>query len=771
MRHLPVFSAITLAASAEQGLDVLPQGVSAQLRRQFGDFDVVVQSVDKRLAEEAFEVECRNRTSTVRGGSRRGILFGIYELARTAGYGFLHPSYPVEPDSPRWCQTLHSPAVAPKGRRRKGSNQEFGAAVRGTHLHTQHPIELADVLNGVGQGGNEEETAWAAGLPAWTLYLQWLVANKQNLVEWALLEWPGSDGFSTSDVRQRRLRQIVDVAHEWGLRVSIDAPFNLQQQHAWRLQTGEDGGGWEAIAGRLNWLCNVGVDMVSTEIGSTEFSKTDPGATIELLNSVAAYLGSRGKQLVVKNHASTSQFAKGYKDPLDPSKDLNFNYITYYADERVISAPHTVQMYSLADPLVGSYGRYDYADVRAMMGLLEKEGKPQVFFPETAYWVDFDISVPIFLPLYAADRLRDVEILASEAPSAGHLNFESGWSFGYWLNNAAQAWAAWHRGPGLMEPELSSSPAGPVHSIFRQLLAPLGPLGSELADLLASLTALQNRTLVQDTFLAPDGRLQTLVGYLEGWEGMAELQEAWQIAVVQPARVHPRDVASHAKWYDATLAPRLRKLEEAARPLAATCRALRGAVVKRAGAKELVTDVCVGVELFHLRVRQVCGIYAAAAGAAVEEGLETSRSSIAAGLALVAELNLSPQMTGWTGTPAPTSYPFGYLWSAANLFFWRRDHQIVARGVREACYLNLYDPVEIGLPASSYKGGLKRLARFLGAWMSFWPYLHSYSGCLSGPAGAEPELDPVLLEHKSLHGSKATGCMERFLCPRVATGP
>ena len=355
--------------------------------------------------------------------------------------------------------------------------------------------------------------------------------------------------------------------------------------------------------------------------------------------------------------------------------------------------------------------------------------------------------------------------MAREAPSAGHLNFESGWALGYWLNNAAQAWAAWHRGPGPSPgPEL-------VCGLFRQLLAPLGAAGADLADLLAGLAALQNRTLVQDTFLAPDGRLQTLVGYLEGWDGMAEFQEAWQVAVVQPARVHPRDLPKHMEWYEGTLAPRLRSLEEQARPLAESCLALRSATDKRnhTGARELMTDACVGVELFHLRVRQVRGIYEAASGASLEEGLETSRASIDAGLALMSELDLSPQVAGWTGAPAPTSYPYGYLWPAATLFFWRRDHQIVARRVQEACYLNLYDPVEIGLPATFYKRGLKGLAWFLSGWMGYWPYIHTYAGCLSGPTESEPALEPVLLLQQQLwRRAQLPACKERFLCPRAA---
>ncbi len=65
---------------------------------------------------------------------------------------------------------------------------------------------------------------------------------------------------------------------------------------------------------RLDWLLDLGLDMISTEMGTTEFSKTDPKDTIELLDAIVEYLASKGKELVVKNHAATGQFAAGYED-------------------------------------------------------------------------------------------------------------------------------------------------------------------------------------------------------------------------------------------------------------------------------------------------------------------------------------------------------------------------------------------------------------------------------------------------------------------------
>lgn len=715
--------------------------VHSTFASSLGDaFVVEVEPPDSSLPEETFRVQCDaggSRTS-IRGGSLRALLFGLYDLARVAGYGFAHPLYVVIPQKARWCQNLEG--APSRGSAGITGAPRPGAAERGTHLHTQHPIELANVLNGLGTSpdgrADESEDFWLRDLSTWDAYLQWLVANKQNMVEWCLLEWDSLDGFSMSSTRKRRLSTLVSRAKEWGLHVAIDVPVNLQQQHAWRLQVPRSS---VSLSERLRWIMDTGVDVVSTEIGSTEFSHTHPNETINLLNNIAEELAATGKSLVVKNHVSTGQFAKGFPDPLDPSRDINFNYITYYADSRIISAPHTVQMYALEDPLTGSYGRRNYTDVAGMIKVLEEAGRPQVFFPETAYWVDFDNSVPLFLPLYADGRLRDLQWLAKHAPNAGHLNFESGWAFGYWINNAAQALAAWHRGT-----DPATGQAMTSDTLFRLVLASLGKPGEDLAQIVAELATLQNRTLVHDIFVAPDGRGQTLISYLQGWEGMAEVQEALNFAVVQPSRVHPRDMPFHGEWYLSTLAPRLQALRTESHDLAERCRTLRSSLSNETtSSRKLLQDACVGVELFALRVRQVDGIYLAATGAALEDGLEESAAAISAGLALIESLNLPQEWIAWTGQPVPTAYPYNYLWPAASLFFWRRDHQIVGRNVHLPCYLSLYDLVEVGLPDFLFKGALKTATSGLtklGGWL---PWFKRFAGCLSGPREEEPPLDPV----------------------------
>ena len=73
--------------------------------------------------------------------------------------------------------------------------------------------------------------------------------------------------------------------------------------------------------------------------------------------------------------------------------------------------------------------------------------------------VQYDIDVPLFLPLYANRRARDLRLLAARelasssssssalAPApvrfAGQVDFSSGWEWGYWVQDVAVAEAAW----------------------------------------------------------------------------------------------------------------------------------------------------------------------------------------------------------------------------------------------------------------------------------------------------------------------------------------
>ena len=64
-------------------------------------------------------------------------------------------------------------------------------------------------------------------------FFEWLIANRQNRVEWVLL-WDTAMGeYAVSKDRQAKLKALNNLAHEWGLTVGGDVPIAEIQQHAW----------------------------------------------------------------------------------------------------------------------------------------------------------------------------------------------------------------------------------------------------------------------------------------------------------------------------------------------------------------------------------------------------------------------------------------------------------------------------------------------------------------------------------------------------------
>jgi hypothetical protein len=63
--------------------------------------------------------------------------------------------------------------------------------------------------------------------------------------------------------------------------------------------------------------------------------------------------------------------------------------------------------------------------------------------------VNFDIDVPLFLPIYAEARIRDTQwILQKQTEKGwnlhGQMIFESGWEWAFWFQNVVAARATFH---------------------------------------------------------------------------------------------------------------------------------------------------------------------------------------------------------------------------------------------------------------------------------------------------------------------------------------
>lgn len=87
---------------------------------------------------------------------------------------------------------------------------------------------------------------------------------------------------------------------------------------------------------------------------------------------------------------------------------------------------------------------YENENQRHMFQLLLKEMKQREtwYYPESAYWVTFDNSVPMLLLPYLSARLSDIDTCVKyNVP--GHITFSSGWEWGYWLTDWSIARWSW----------------------------------------------------------------------------------------------------------------------------------------------------------------------------------------------------------------------------------------------------------------------------------------------------------------------------------------
>ncbi|MBU1238769.1 hypothetical protein KJ865_03585, partial [Myxococcota bacterium] len=487
-----------------------------------------------------------------------GAVFGAYRLLERLGFAFMHPLEPLSPPQLAFPETL----------------EEFSAprwALRGLHLHTMHPVEMTHVLNGWGPGGTDDASGFEAMLPEWESVLEWSLANGQNTVQWVLLEAPEWMEFSRSEARRERLARLVGIAHEWGLRVGVDAPIALEQQNAFRLIPVTGGTLAEELTqltDSLDWLMGAGFDFIATETGTSEFTHPDPARMVAWMDTMAAHLDEvHGVFALIKVHCSTGQTAEGYADPRT-GEDININFLPHHADPRMGIMPHTVEFYAFNDP-APTYGNTDFMYMFDFLAY-EAGRRRVVWYPETAYWVSFDVDVPLFLPVYGHRRLSDLRRIAGAENANlmgtgalermdGQLIFSSGWEWGYWLNDVITARGAW-------DPHIEADD----DTAFRRALLPLtslfGDASGTLADLIVDTAMAQKALLIEglidgvppDTIEQRNG--QAYLQGVETWDDVSDLAASLPVtaaSMTQPDRLGLVDMRTGAGNYSQEVEPLL----------------------------------------------------------------------------------------------------------------------------------------------------------------------------------------------------------------------
>ena len=579
---------------------------------------------------ECYRIEADGDAQLVHTGDVLGAQYGVAHALENLEFRFRTPTATLVPDPPVLEPTelgvLHEPEIRQ----------------RGLQLHTLHPIEAHFAL-------------WQAGDDRIARQIfDWVIKNRGNHVQWPALddimqparhaEWKAST------------QHLLEVAHARGLDVALGVQIfgsgNMQQ--AFDLSDDESGliPFETELAERLPLVTDdLAFDGYVLSFG--EFFGEDPERFIAAIDATAAAIHARKPAADI--HASIHVGAD--QRVTYQGEELPYYFLVKHADPSIVSNVHTVMFYNLFEDAGGAYEHADFSEHRAYLFDQLRAGRRACYYPESAYWIAFDNSVPLFLPVYVRSRWLDLDGIARQARSEnlpgldGHLVFSSGWEWGYWLTDYASLRASYH---------LPTSQRELIAEAYGRDLGPAAELVAELAE-------------TQATRLIG----QRLTPYLAGRDLLIDAGDRLGIHS-QPDRVSFQDLAaldSRTAFVTDVLTP----LGDFAAELTdLDARVIALGLADSPWSRELVD----GFGVTAARTRFVHASYEAAIahldGGDVDAARSRALTALADGHAAVQRRHASPHYTGSRdhlfGQPEnATVYGFGYLRQADTLCYWERE--------------------------------------------------------------------------------------------------
>lgn len=603
------------------------------------DFRIVVEE-DPRFGPESYRIDRTNfddaggplGTWTVTAGGVLGAQYGTAAALENLGFRFRHPFETYSPRQPadenKVDGNMHEPAVR----------------VRGLQLHTLHPIEGYFAFWEPSPGSTTDAHR----------IIDWLIKNRGNY-----LQWVGLDNImdpAQHETWQAFTRELIDYAHSRGVRVGLNLQLfgksNLQL--AFDLSDSDSVPLAQSVSERLPLITNeLPFDSYALSFG--EFFGAEPQKFIDSTNEVAKQLRTfaPGAEMHAVVHVGATQRVQY------DNRDLLYYFLVQYADPSIIPDIHTVMFYNLLDDAGGAYQHQDFAEHREYITSRMCSGQRVAYFPETAYWVAFDDSVPMYLPLYVYSRWNDLKFLDDTAKQPGcvpldeHLLFSTGWEWGYWLNDVVSLRASY---------ELGSSPEQLITDAF----AP--DLGVAAGHFVGRLMDAQKTALID----------QHLIGYLVGRDIAIDAGDKLDPPIIsQPDRITFDDLVANPQL-EAALIIVLADLDAYATTL--------DRLESELGALDLPDsrwsrELLDGVAIDRLRVRFVAATYNAVLAKVRNQNFasdyEKAKELLTQARKLVASRHGDMHDTHGRRlvdkTPNNTFYQFGYLYMADTLCYWQRE--------------------------------------------------------------------------------------------------
>jgi len=576
----------------------------------------------------------------VHAGDVLGAQYGVASVLEQAGWRFYHPFETLRPAS------VDLSAVA-----EDADTVRPEQSIRGLQPHTLHPIEAMYAL----WEPSDEDLGDAERI------MDWLVKNRGNQLQYPALD-NILDNSIDRDAWAAHTAALLDYAHARGLRVGVGVQLfggsNLQQAFDLVEEPGDEAAMRATMDSRLSVLLSpLPWDLVNLSFG--EFSGQDPQTFVDGCDLAydAMQEALPGVEVSTIVHVGNSP---DLRVDYQGDTDLLYYFLVKYANPAMVPYVHTVMYYDLYEDAGLAYEHEDFSEHRAFLMDYLSRGEPVAYFPESAYWVAFDDSVPTWLPLYWRSRWTDLHEIAAEAAQDGyspldqHVLFSSGWEWGYWQTDVLtlrQGYAGfddWREGNAW-------------------LWAPFGDAGEQMAEATSDLAEVQHDGLIDER----------LAAWMAGRDQIIDLGDGLGIHS-QPDRPDLEEIAA----YDADQATAFQaSVVDGLSTLASGTRAVLDRMNDVDIDNNWADEARDGAEVDALRA----GFAAAITGGALDVGaggdasaqIEAATAALASARIVVARRHAAlhyphPERI-LADIDNPTIYDYGYLTRADELCYWSRE--------------------------------------------------------------------------------------------------
>ena len=487
-------------AVEDDRLEVVQSSNPSKSARKYNGWSVALE-LNEEGNDDAYRIsELReDKFEWLIEGDTLGLQYGLADILEHMNYRFYHPYKSYVPED----------IVIPQMLDIKEEWQTPEMNRRGLHMHTLHPIEgYYDFWE------PSEDHLYRA-----KRVIDWTIKNRGNYIEWVGLDNITDNPIAHEAWKVHTQAVLADVHQRGataGLGVQLFGSGNLQ--NAFDLVDDVNGNREAQISSRLKLVLDD-LDFDVLEMSFGEFFDEEPQAFIDSVNQAYDVVQSvkPGIEMTSRLHVG-DDLQVTYND-----EEMIYYFLAAYANPEITPWVHTVMYYNLFEPSNGAYHHDDFSEHREFLFDRLENGLPVAYFPESAYWVAFDNSVPTYLPMYIRSRWLDMFEIKIQANENGHATltdhtlFSSGWELGYWQNDVATLRMNW------------SVPESYL-SVFKDLFGNYGN-GERLSEALFEFSERQKKAMIDDN----------LDAYTCGIDNIMELGYSQDI-IAQPTRLSFRDM-------------------------------------------------------------------------------------------------------------------------------------------------------------------------------------------------------------------------------------